>query len=532
MATAMRIDHDRNRLSMHMSGQAGYFFFAPFQRCGYLWLGGLICALPIKPVYAVDGWAVAPKLTLTQSYSDNVTRNPASSAEDGWISEAAPGVRIAHSGTRLNLNIDYELHQFFYINRTQLNSTQNRLNSNARVEAIDDWLFIDALANVSQQNRSAFGASVADFFGASANRIETTTYQVAPNIRGRLSNLAIYQLRLNATQSHSADPALPDTDTTELAGQIRNNPSSGRIGWAVDGSSLVVRNDVVGKQENSRVRGSIIAEIDPQLRLTIMAGRELTDYATPTTTSTNTSGAGLEWSPTLRTKIAGVYERRFFGNGHLFLFNHRTPLTAWRISSSRDVTVFPGQLAGAQRGSIHDLLNDLLTSTIPDRVERNAAIERRLQVSGISASAPLGRGFLSGRPILNRNHEASFALLGAKNTATFTVFQNAQRKLGAIQDNRDSFALSNNIRQQGFNVNWSRKLSTVTSLALIASSLRSKALDSANLESKQYSWSLFLTSQLGPVTKASVGVRRVKFESSIEAGYAEHILFGSLEVRF
>ena len=532
MATAMRIDRSCNRLAMYMSGQTAHFFFATFQRCGYLWLGGLIPVLPMTHAYAVESWTVAPKLTLTQSYSDNVTRNPASSAEDGWISEAAPGIRIAHSGTRVNLNVDYELHQFLYINRTQLNSTQNRLNSNARIEAIDDWLFIYALANVSQQNRSAFGASVADFFGASTNRVETTIYQVAPNIRGRLSDLAIYQLRLNATQSHSADPALPDTETTELAGQIRNNPSSGRMGWAVDGTSLVVRNAVVGKQENSRVRGSLIAEIDPQLRISIMGGRELTDYATPSVTGTSTSGAGVEWSPTVRTRIAGVYERRFFGNGHIFLFNHRTPLTAWRISSSRDVTVFPGQLAGAQRGSIHDLLNDLLTSTIPDRVERNAAIERRLQVSGISASAPLGRGFLTGRPILNRNHEVSFALLGAANTATFTVFQNAQRTLGPILGNRDSFSLSNNIRQEGFNVNWSRKLSAVTSLALITSSLRSKALDGANLESKQYSWSLFMTSQLGPVTKASVGVRHVKFESSIEAGYAENILYGSLEVRF
>ena len=517
--------------SLRVAGRYGL----RYQNAGTLQLlaGGLIAVTLVAPASATEVWTVVPKLMLTESYSDNVTLNQASSSQGGWVTEAVPGLFIEHKGARAYLYVNYELHHFFYDKQSQSDRTQNLLSSNARIEAIDNWLFVDALANISQQNRSAFGPSTAsDSLGASSNRVETSTYQVAPNIRGRLSNYANYQARVSGTQSHTGDGALPDTKTTDWTGQIKSVPSTARIGWSIDGNSLIFRNDVVGKREDSRIRGSIIFEIDPQLRFSVSGGREITNYSTPAKTATATSGVGIEWSPTSRTRIAAVQERRFFGNGHIYFFSHRTPLTAWRISSSRDVTVLPTQMASAQRGSTYDLLNDLLTSAIPDPISRGSAIDRRLQVSGIPANAALGRGFLTGRPFLNLNHEASIALLGATNTATFTFSQTEQRGLALFTRGADSFSLSNNIRQRAFNLNWARKLSALSTLTLIATSLRTEALDAINLESKQYSLNVFMSTQLSPKATASLGVRHIKFESSADAGYEENVLFASIAVRF
>ena len=494
--------------------------------------GGLIAAT-FGATASAEAWVIIPRITMTESYTYNASLLPAAAAQADWVTEASPGVHIEHSGPKANIYLDYGLHRFFYTNQTQLNSTQNVLNSHAKIEAIDNWLFLDAQANVSQQNRSAFGTSSAlDAFGVSSNRVETSTYQVAPYIRGQMSDIATYQLRFNGTQTRTNDLAFPDTKTSEWVGQIKSASSSAKLHWSIDGNSLTIRNGVVGKLEDSRIRGSLIYAIDSQLRISFIGGREITDYATPTKTTTATYGLGLEWSPTPRTRIAAVQEKRFFGDGYVLFFGHRTPLTAWRLSSSKDVTVLPNQLAATQRGSIYDLISDLLTSSIPDPLARGSAVERRLQDSGIPANAALGSGFLTARPFLNRNHEASLALLGATNTVTLSFSQREQQVLGPVTRGADSFSLSNNIRQRSFNFNWSHKLSALSSLALIATSLRSEALDIANLESRQYSVNIFMSTQIGPKTVASFGARHVKFESSTNAGYQENALLGSLAVRF
>ena len=494
---------------------------------------GVIAATVGTTVSAEEAWLIIPKIMITESYTDNAARLPSASAKASWVTDASPGIHVEHSGPRANVYLDYVLHRFFYTDQTQLNNTQNRLNSRAKIEAIDNWLFLDAQANVSQQNKSAFStASAPDGFGTSTNRVETSTYQVAPSIRGQLSDIATYQLRLNGTESRTNDPALPDTRTIEWVGHIKNAPSSAKLRWSVDGNSLTIRNDVVGKREDSRVRGSVIYEIDSQLRVSIFGGHEITDYSTSLRTSTSTYGAGMEWSPTPRTRIAAVQERRFFGDGYVFFFSHRTPLTAWQLSSSKDATVLPNQLANTQQGSIYNLISDLLTSAISDPLAKAKAVERRLQDSGIPASTVLGSGYLTARPFLNQKTEASLALLGVKNTVTFTFAQTKQQVLGSISGGADSFSLSNSIRQQGFNFNWSHKLSAMTSLTLTTTSLRSKALNIANLESKQYSLNMFMSSRIGPRTVASFGVRHVRFKSSMDTGYEENAVLGSLAFSF
>src|SRR5205807_6014513 len=114
-------------------------------------------------------------------------------------------------------------------------STQRFLNSSANVEAVDTLLFVEARAAISQQNRSPFGPAVTpDPSTPSANRVETAVYQVAPTLRGQLSDIASYQLRLNETSVRADNVSLPGTRTTEWVGKISDASSSAKLGWAVD----------------------------------------------------------------------------------------------------------------------------------------------------------------------------------------------------------------------------------------------------------------------------------------------------------
>src|SRR5256885_2638515 len=133
---------------------------------------------------AAQSWRITPQVTLAETYSDNVALVSFDRARDGWVSDFAPGVRVEHQGARARLFVDYQFHEVFYSGQSRLDNAQRFLNATASVEAIENWLFVDARASQTQQNRNAFDVAVApNAPSASANRVETTVYQVSPYVR-------------------------------------------------------------------------------------------------------------------------------------------------------------------------------------------------------------------------------------------------------------------------------------------------------------------------------------------------------------
>lgn len=81
---------------------------------------------------------------------------------------------------------------FYTADPSQNNNTQNSLNAFGTLEAVENWLFIDASGNIYQQSISAFGAapiSPGVNTNVNSNITETSTYQVSPYIRGSFAAL-------------------------------------------------------------------------------------------------------------------------------------------------------------------------------------------------------------------------------------------------------------------------------------------------------------------------------------------------------
>jgi uncharacterized protein (PEP-CTERM system associated) len=134
------------------------------------------------------------------------------------------------------------------------------------------------------------------------------------------------------------------------------------------------------------------------------------------------------------------------------------------------------------------------------------------------------------RPFVFWNSVASVALLGATNTITFSITYREQRNFGVSFAGEVSAAESN-YRQRGINANWAHMLSPLTSLTLAATALQTDGLTIAARQSRQYSSSLFLLTQLGPRTSASFGIRYVDFNSSTALdSYRENAVFSSVSV--
>jgi uncharacterized protein (PEP-CTERM system associated) len=492
--------------------------------------------LPAALLFAATGNAeslrVLPSVDLTETWSDNAALAPAELARPGWITDLVPAIRIDVSGARVKGLFDLRVHNTAYSTDARLNSTQTYLNSFAKVEVAENLLFVDARADVGQQNKSPFGAATTpDLSTPSANRVQTASLQISPYVRGTLSDLASYQLRFTETWVHSDEAALPDTRSSEWIASIRNASPSAKLGWTVAASALSLRNDIVGTLEDSRIRGSIIYAVYPQLRFSLIEGYETTDFEGPPKVGNSTPGIGFTWSPSERTQFSGVYEKRFFGDGYNVIFRHRTPISAWSVLSTKDVEVLPTQLASGGTGALQSLMSEQLTSAIPDPEARAEAVRRRLEETGISGSSPLSSNVVTARPFVYWNSVASAALLGATNTVTFTLTYREQRSFGVSFAGEET-SVESDFRQKGLNANWAHKLSPQTSLTLAATALRTDGLTIASRQTKQYSASMFFLTRLGPRTSASLGIRHVNFNSSDElASYRENAAFCLVSIR-
>lgn len=477
-------------------------------------------------------WRFVPELALTGSYTDNAALAADPFARKSWVTDAAVGLHADYRGPRSTLFLDYRVHGIFYASQSALDNNQRFLNALANLDLVEKWLFLDARANISQQNRSPFGvAGIAGVPVSTANRVETTTYQVSPYIRGRAGDLANYQLRFNGTDSRTNEGVIPATRTAQWVGRVKDAAAAARMSWALDGDSLEVRNSAIGSKQDARLRASLIFAVDPLLHISLIGGRERTDFAGPARANHNIYGAALEWSPTDHTQVAAVSEKRFFGNDHLVTLSHRTPRTAWSFTSSRDVAVLPNQLAAANPGSVYGLMYDLLAASIPDPYARADAVRKRFEENGLAAGAVLSDGFLSARPYLNRRHELSVALLGIRNVITLTAARREQRGLGT----RVLFPggpPTDDVRQEGASASWAHKLTPYSSLTLTLSQLHSEGLFDAGLDTRQRLQSLFFVSQLGSRTSLSLGLRRVRFDSTVVNSYRENAMVCSLSVRF
>jgi uncharacterized protein (PEP-CTERM system associated) len=487
---------------------------------------------PTPTAAPVTAWKFTPQFGVQETYTDNGELVPAATARKNWITDSSVGLRIEKRGVRSRLFVDYSLHDFRYSKDTKLNKTQRLLNSNATVEAIDRWLYVDASSNITQENRSPFRFSAAnDASGVNSNRIETTTNQVSPHVRGKLADIATYQLRFVGADIRSNDAALPDTRGKQWTGFIKSESVGSGVGWSVDGNAISFRNNVVGKAHDERVSGTVSYEFSSQIHVSAIAGSEVTNFA-GRRSGAKTSGVGLAWSPDARTQFAAVKEKRFFGDSHSVSLSHRTPLSAWKFKSTRDVTSLSSRFTSGSTGSTAGLLSDLLASSIPDPIAREVAVRARLEASGIASNSALSAGFATGRALVVRDTEASVALSGVYNTITLTFLRRDQRAFGAASAGTDSFSLSSDIRQEGANLNWSYKLSPHSSLSLVATTLRSEALSASGLDSSQRTVNMLFSTRVGVNTFATLGARRVILENSTNTGHRENAVLGSVSLRY
>jgi uncharacterized protein (PEP-CTERM system associated) len=522
------MDHDSWSRRDRTSGLLGP---PPAAKIRILVVVGLIGASPA----AGQNWRITPSIGVAATLTDNVELAPSDRKRSDLVTQITPGIRVVGTGGRVKLNLNYRMQALLYANSSSNNDIQHFLDGSATVEAVDNWLFIDARANISQQVVSAFGAQPNEE-NVNANRTQASTYRISPYIRGRLGATSDYELRYSFTTTSAGGAQSGGIDVQDLIGTLKGGTNLAALGWSLNASNQTISSSQGGDDtELRRLRGSLTYLFDPQIRVSALGGWESNTFSGASRGSAATYGGSVEWTLSPRTQVKALMEKRSFGDTHEASFTHRTPLSSWQFSDRRSITTTPEQLALGRTGTAFDVMFDALASRFPDPVIRAQEVERLLLQSGTPRDLPVATTFLTSRVLLQRSRTASVGLLGVRNTVTVAAGMSESRAIDAGSAVVDDFSRASEIQQRSLTASWGRRLTPVSSLNLLGSHVRSSGTAGASLESRQSTARLVFSHQLSQKTTASLAARWVRFDNTTAgtaSGYREKAITASVLVTF
>ena len=133
-------------------------------------------------------------------------------------------------------------------------------------------------------------------------------------------------------------------------------------------------------------------------------------------------GAGVDWTPDPRTKLEDSSSTDSSVPSYGLNFNHRTRLTAWRLSATRNAYTAVDQPLTLRPGTTAQVLDDALRSQIADPVQREQAVQQLLQRAGLPPALTQPYSFYTNQIYLAQQLTGSVGLVGKRNTARADVF--------------------------------------------------------------------------------------------------------------
>ncbi|MEO8732119.1 MAG: TIGR03016 family PEP-CTERM system-associated outer membrane protein [Rhodoferax sp.] len=470
---------------------------------------------------------ISPTFSSTETWTSNISPGD-SVGKSGWISEISPGINIRSGSGRIKGYLNYSLNLLNYSGGQGKNSLQKSLNSSINMEIIDGHGFIDATGVITQQTISAFSVQTNNN-NLNSNKTEVSSYSLSPYYRGRLSNIFTYEARygLTTTQVKNADKFSSNENSTSL--NLNGDEIFGKLS-----STLAINRQVLSRQnaadtEVDKINLSLSYPIINQLIFSVSGGREIQNYTSIEKLSSWTSGMGLNWSISEVTKLSANLENNPLGKMHSLNFEHRTPRTSWTVSDTKSVSLSNSR-SSTSSGNNYDLLYAQFSSIEADPIKRAQLVNNYLQTNGISANSTSINGYLTSGTSLQRSQNITFAVLGIRDTLTFTAARSVGNSVGTPIVATDDFNNSNSIRQNGFIFAYTHRLteSTVISNQFSVQKIYGN-IESQNSELK--SNNISASTRVGSKAYITLSARH-SISSSSSFPYKETAITGNLTVQF
>lgn len=501
-------------------------------RCA-LWLAVIGAFSPLANAQEAAGRSLrfVPSFSIEEELTNNVglsSTNPQSEL----ITTLSPGISLKTRSGRVEASLDYTLNAIFYARGYSEATLQNALDASVSAELIEQRLFLDASAGISQQTISPFGTQSQGTGLVNDNTTEVYNVSISPSFRSRLGNFADF--RASAAWSASAASSTDLGDSYALDAAIGLSGGQGRWGWGLDASWSQSTFEAGRKTYDDLVFGTLRYAPTYDLQLSVRGGIEGQDVLTGRRETTEFYGFGINWQPSPRTSLSYQRDERYFGRSHSLSFQYRRAKSIWSYTDSRGIndpgSYDPLYLNQGASVSNYDLFFALFAPLEPDPALREQLVLSFLQANGIDPNAPVPGGFLNSGQTVQRNQNLSVALQGQRTTFTLSAFATDTEPVETADITTGDLANVGRVRQLGYTAGVSHRLTPTSSVGLTASLLRT--LDEpSQAGNKERLLNLSWSGQIGYRTYASANLRRTVFSSTTNP-YNESAINASVRWEF
>lgn len=477
------------------------------------------------------GLRLQPFVSLGQTVTDGFLPEGGGDRRGEAITTLGAGLRMFGRGGRIEGSLDYSLQGLIHARETGSNALQHRLQAGLKGELVPRHLTVGLQASIAQQPVSALAVQTPDGVVTERNRAQVSTLSLQPVWQASLGGAvdASAALVLSATDTSRAEAGASTSDSANASASLGLQSSgSGRLGWSLSAVRSVVDFDAGRKTEDDRLTAGLSYRPDVDWQLRLRGGVEANDFRQATKERYDSWGAGLEWTPSPRTKVSLDGDRRSFGHSHTIELQHRSRRTVWRYSDGQDVSRGSNDTAQTLIGA-YDLFFELLASQEPDPALRAQLVDSLLQRNGLARDSQVALGYLTSSVTLQRRQEASVAIDAQRTTWLLSAYSTRSERVDTVSSAVDDTAGGNTVRQRGLSLTVAHRLTPTGSLSLALSTLRSS--DGGGLNSRLRSLSAGWTERVGVRTDFSLAVRHSDYDADLEP-YTENAVIANLTLRF
>ncbi len=301
------------------------------------------------PAHALD-WRIEPRIGTQVLLSDNV--NQSDDKQSGTALSVTPGIALRSAGSRrVQAALNYNLSAVARTGGGRDDDIIHTLGATGLAEVVEDFIFVEGSANVSQQLISLLG-SPTDATTNSSNRADVGTYSLSPYAVRRLGNLANLRLRYTASGAIFENDVAASSSANAFEANLDSGPRFDDLEWGLAYSYRKAANrnspvatanrDVTFESANLRLGYALTRKF----RLFGTLGQDWNSFLSSTDNDGRSYSVGFGWSPNRRVSLEASVGDRYFGTTYSLAASYRTRFTNWTARYTEDVSDITEQLLG------------------------------------------------------------------------------------------------------------------------------------------------------------------------------------------
>jgi len=290
------------------------------------------------PAHAVD-WRFEPSIGGTATYTDNVDQSE-DDEESALILTARPGFTLRSEGSRrVQASVSYGMTGVVRFGGDDDNDLNHNLGAVGNAELIEDFLYIDGTASISQELISLFG-SPADASINDTNRATVGTYRISPYIEKRLGTFATARARYAYDGAIFEDDVGSNSNANSFTAGLTSGTRFKDLSWGLNYSLRTSDYDDDADTTFENASATLGYALTRKFRVFGTVGQEWNEYVgtggAMTEIDDSYYSVGFGWSPSRRTSIEASAGERYYGNTYSFSGSHRTRTSQWTVRYSEN----------------------------------------------------------------------------------------------------------------------------------------------------------------------------------------------------